>query len=138
MSLHFINIVWRNEVEMEALILVGHGAGEDALKSYDKILDIVRKTVPDSYLIMLHGHPSIEDIAAEISAKGIKKAVLVPLLLAKGHHLEHNIVSPGSSIQLCLEKAGISVSAVDKGLLEYEEVIECIAGHIIKTHKRGM
>ena len=103
---------------MEALILVGHGAGEDALKSYDKILDIVRKTVPDSYLIMLHGHPSIEDIAAEISAKGIKKAVLVPLLLAKGHHLEHNIVSPGKDLDTrCVwVAAGATTSARNTSL----------------------
>lgn len=133
MKRHFINTAWRNEVAMEALILVGHGAGDEALKSYRKILGIVRNDVPESYLVMLHGHPSVEDVVQELAEKGINRVVLHPLLLARGHHLESNITSPDSAIQLCLKKAGIDVKAIDKGLLEYNEVLECIAGVIIKN-----
>ena len=79
-------------------VLDGHGADKEALDLYEELLESVRKKGKNAFLVMLHGQPDAEDVAEEIQKNGVSSVVLIPLLLAPGHHLEKNIISKNSEI----------------------------------------
>lgn len=115
----------------KAYVLIGHGAGEEALVLYEKLLEMAKNKYEETYLVMLHGNPSVESVAKAVNEKGIKKVILIPLLLATGHHMEKNIISPESEIHNAFLKCGIQVEVVKKGLLDYEEIRNVIIGCIM-------
>ena len=83
----------------KAIVIIGHGAGDEALLQYEKLLEMLREINSDSYLIMLHGSPKAEDVAIKLKELEVEYVTLIPILLAKGHHMENNIVSKDCYIQ---------------------------------------
>ena len=82
---------------------------------------------------MLHGEPSAEQAAAELAAEGIREAVILPLLLAPGHHLSKNIAAEDSGIRRAFAQAGIRTTVKNSGLLEDETVRRELADHCIRN-----
>nr|WP_297766088.1 sirohydrochlorin cobaltochelatase [uncultured Butyrivibrio sp.] len=116
----------------KAFVLVGHGAGDEALELYNGLLEAVREKEKNTFLVMLHGEPDAARVAKEIKDMGIKGIVLIPLLLAPGHHMEKNIVSKDSSIQKAFIDIGMEVEVRAKTLLEYETVFEAISNSVLE------
>ncbi len=114
----------------KAIVLIGHGAGDEALLQYEKLLEMLREINSDSYLIMLHGRPQAEDVAIKLKELKVEYVTLIPILLAKGHHMENNIVSKDCYIQHEFLKRDIHVSVVNKGLLEYNSICQSIVSSI--------
>ena len=94
--------------EKKAIVIIGHGAGDEALLQYEKLLEMLREINSDSYLIMLHGSPKAEDVAIKLKELKVEYVTLIPILLAKGHHMENNIVSKDCYIQQEFIKRDIS------------------------------
>ena len=113
-----------------AIVIIGHGSGEEALLQYEQLLKMLREKNIDSYLIMLHGIPKAEDVAIQIKDLNVESVTLIPILLAKGHHMEHNIISKDSYIQQEFLKRDIKVNVVNKGLLEYNDIRQAIVDSI--------
>ena len=114
----------------KAIVLIGHGAGDEALLQYEKLLEMLREINSDSYLIMLHGSPKAEDVAIKLKELKVEYVTLIPILLAKGHHMENNIVSKDCYIQQEFIKRDIQVNVVNKGLLEYTDIRKSIVDNI--------
>ena len=104
----------------QALILVGHGAGKEALELYSRLEQEIREDCPCTRLVMLHGEPSAAQAAEELAAESVTSVRIVPLLLAPGHHLSHNIADENCEIRRAFEDRGIRTEVVEKGLLQDE------------------
>ena len=98
------------------LILIGHGAGEDARLLYQQFTDEMRESCPDTYLVMLHSEPSAETVIAELKKKGISRVLLLPLLLAPGSHLHKDVIAPDGKIRMAFSASGIETEVVGKAL----------------------
>ena len=114
----------------KAIVIIGHGAGDEALLQYENLLEMLREINSDSYLIMLHGSPKAEDVAIKLKELKVEYVTLIPILLAKGHHMENNIVSKDCYIQQEFIKRDIQVNVVNKGLLEYTDIRKSIVDNI--------
>ena len=117
----------------KAIVIIGHGAGDEALLQYEKLLEMLREINSDSYLIMLHGSPKAEDVAIKLKELKVEYVTLIPILLAKGHHMENNIVSKDCYIQQEFIKRDIQVNVVNKGLLEYTDIRKSIVDNIFNN-----
>ncbi len=117
----------------QALILVGHGAGEEASVLYQQLTEEIQKAHPDTWLVMLHGKPDAGQAAEELAAAGITEALILPLLLAPGHHLSKNIAAEDSEIRRAFARAGIHTKVKNNGLLEDETIRRTLADHCIRN-----
>ncbi|MFE0704741.1 sirohydrochlorin chelatase [Streptomyces sp. NPDC058872] len=77
-----------------ALVAVGHGSRDPrARATLSRLLDRVRELRPGLDARLAHielNAPLLDDALAELAAEG-REAVLVPLLLAPGHHVSHDL-----------------------------------------------
>ncbi|NLL91716.1 MAG: hypothetical protein GX222_04770 [Ruminococcaceae bacterium] len=117
----------------QALILVGHGAGEEALVFYRMLAEDIRREYSYTWLAMLHGEPTAEEAAKEASEAGVKKALILPLLLAPGLHLSKNIAAEDSEIRRAFSQAGIETEVINEGLLQAPPMREAVAAHCLKA-----
>ena len=69
-------------LDREVLVLVGHGAGEEARLLYEQLAREVRSGYEDTRLVMLHGEPSAARTAEELAGEGVRRVQILPLLLA--------------------------------------------------------
>ena len=106
----------------EALILVGHGAHGIAADAYAVLRDDVRKSYPDTYLIMLHGEPSAQSVIPTLKKKEIRTAFLFPLFLSSAFHYSRDISAENGSLRGAFSDAGIHTELIGQGLLEAEEI----------------
>lgn len=95
----------------EAVVLVAHSANPQL-----EVLEMVLKQRDKNIFIR-----SMED--ANINAPGIKKAYLIPLMIAAGVHVQRDI----AAIKLC----NIECVPVLKGLGENDRIAEIFASHIL-------
>ncbi|MFF9847805.1 sirohydrochlorin chelatase [Streptomyces litmocidini] len=77
------------------LVAVGHGSRDPrARAALVRLLDRVRELRPGLDVRLAHielNAPLLDDALAELAAAGGRDAVLVPLLLAPGHHVTHDL-----------------------------------------------
>ncbi|MDX2297839.1 MULTISPECIES: sirohydrochlorin chelatase [Streptomyces] len=77
-----------------ALVAVGHGSRDPrARATLTRLLDRVRELRPGLDVRLAHielNTPLLDDTLAALAAEG-REAVLVPLLLAPGHHVTHDL-----------------------------------------------
>ncbi|MER6557175.1 sirohydrochlorin chelatase [Streptomyces sp. NPDC001027] len=78
-----------------ALVVVAHGSRDPrALSTVRALLDVVRAERPGLAVHLGHielNEPLLTDTLAGLDADGTTDAVLVPLLLARGHHVKRDI-----------------------------------------------
>ncbi|MGW1000719.1 sirohydrochlorin chelatase [Streptomyces sp. NPDC002520] len=78
-----------------ALVLVAHGSRDPrALTTVRALMDRVRQLRPALPLHLGHielNEPLLPDTLAALASRGDTPAVLVPLLLGRGHHVKHDI-----------------------------------------------
>ncbi|MGW2819815.1 sirohydrochlorin chelatase [Streptomyces sp. NPDC001443] len=77
------------------LVLVAHGSRDPrALATIRTLLDRVRELRPGLAVHLGHielNEPLLADTLAALDARDVPEAVLVPLLLGRGHHVKHDI-----------------------------------------------
>ncbi|MFC7841678.1 sirohydrochlorin chelatase [Streptomyces sp. NPDC001046] len=75
-----------------ALVAVAHGSRDPrALSTVSALLDRVRALRPDVPVHLGHIELNAPLLPGTLAALGDREAVLVPLLLARGHHVKHDI-----------------------------------------------
>jgi sirohydrochlorin cobaltochelatase len=76
-----------------AVILFAHGAREaDWARPFERVRDTLRSEgarVELAYLELMK--PSLEEAARQLAAEGAKTVTIVPLFLAQGKHLKHQL-----------------------------------------------
>ncbi len=105
-----------------ALVLVGHGTTGRSDPAFLLLWKEILSCLPRTYLVMLHGSPSLEELLLGLKREQIRRVLLFPLLLSPASHLQRDIASPDSVLQRRLTGAGLEVSLLGGGLLLEEEL----------------
>lgn len=110
----------------DAVVLVAHGSKEaEAVGTLQAAVALCRRIDPRLFMGMILGSPSLGEVVEECRAKAVKKAWLVPLMIAAGYSARDDIAGPGAaSWRSRFGEAGIEGVPVLKGLAEYEGVVE--------------
>ncbi|MGW2614172.1 sirohydrochlorin chelatase [Streptomyces sp. NPDC001500] len=86
------------------LVVVAHGSRDPrALSTVRALLDDVRARRPGLPVRLGHielNEPLLTDTLAELDARGTEDAVLVPLLLARGHHVKRDIPGAAAAVRV--------------------------------------
>ena len=117
-----INVLPLERATDEAIVLMGHNNADGssdqvfntlagALKQRDRLI----------FTATLKGAPDFDSVRRELTACGVKKAYLMPLLIAAGNHALKDLAGDGeASWRVRLERDGIECVPVLKGLGEYD------------------
>ena len=112
-----------------AVILLAHGAREpDWARPFERIRDTLRAEgmrVELAYLELMT--PTLEGAARALAAEGVKTVTIVPLLLAQGKHLKHQL--PEMVAALRRDHAGMEFR-ITSALGEDPEIITAIAAWV--------
>lgn len=106
----------------EALILIGHGAHGATADAYAALREDIRKSYPDTYLLMLHGEPSAQSVIPALKGQEIREAFLFPLFLSSAYHYSRDISAEDGPVRGAFSEAGIHTELIGQGLLEAEEI----------------
>ena len=115
----------------ECLVLFGHGSEHYSNTVYPAMEHILKEQVCDRILVgTVEGYPSLDEVVAQITARGFVKARLVPLMLVAGDHAKNDMASddPDSWCSK-LQAAGVRTEPVIRGLGEYEEIRALYCAH---------
>ena len=119
----------------DAVVLMGHGSDHAANSLYAEFGETCRTLGYNRLLIAtLEASPSIDDIIPQLKADGVQSVVITPLLFVAGGHACRDMAGgePGSW-KSRLEAEGFTVTAVVKGLGEYDAIRRLYAEHLRYT-----
>jgi sirohydrochlorin cobaltochelatase len=125
-------------VEDEAVVFVAHGSTEPAaVRTLQAAVSLCRRIDRRLFLGMMLGAPSLEDVLQECKAASVKKACLVPLMIAAGYSARDDIAGAGAGTwKSRFEAAGILCSPVLKGMGDNEAVVDIWMDHADELLKR--
>lgn len=104
----------------QALILMGHGTHHPADVVYAAMQYHFSKLDPSVLVGTVEGAPTLDDVRASLEAKGLKKALLVPMMAVAGDHARNDMAGDEEdSWKTVLEQKGVACSVELKGLAEY-------------------
>jgi sirohydrochlorin cobaltochelatase len=115
----------------DGIILVGHGTDHPSWATYPALQYLLASQFGNQvYIGVLQGHPSRNEVVAEVVRSGRRRIRLLPLMLVAGRHLQKELAGPQDSWKASLEEAGLTVTLDATGLLHYPEVIKIFQDHI--------
>lgn len=111
--------------EDEAVVFIAHGSTEPAaVRTLHASVSLCRRIDRRLFLGMMLGSPSLGDVLQECKAASVKKAWLVPLMIAAGYSARDDIAGAGAGTwKSGFEAAGIPCSPILKGLGDNEGVV---------------
>lgn len=117
----------------EAVVFMGHGSPHRHNPAYEQLqrrfdaLDIPAVVG----VLEERDYPNFDAVLQQLTARGVKKVVLVPLLLVAGDHARNDMAGDGEAAwHNRLRKAGIEVEVVLVGLGENPAFQEIYVQHI--------
>lgn len=118
----------------EAIILVGHGTDHPSWATYLALQYLLSRQFGNQvYIGVLEGHPSRQEVIAEVIRSGMKGVQLLPLMLVAGRHVQEDLAGPEDSWKTSMEEAGLTVTLDATGLLHYPGVIKIFRDHIVNA-----
>ncbi len=119
----------------EALVLMGHGSEHYANATYSQLqMKLWLGGHEDVFVTTVEGYPEFDDTVSLIKKKGLKKALLFPLMIVAGDHANNDMAGDeDDSLKSILESEGIEVRCIVKGMGEYSEFRELFADHVEKA-----
>lgn len=115
----------------EAVVLMGHGTHHPGNIYYPGIQYFFSRKDPNVFVGTVEGTPSLDDVAAELRARGIRKAYLMPLMSVAGDHARNDMAGPEEdSWKSVLTKQGITCVPVLKGTAEYDNIVAVWIDHL--------
>lgn len=116
----------------DAVIFMGHGSGKHPADSiYIAMNAILNKKDPNAYLATVDGHPTLEDIIPELTAKKVKKVFLVPFMAVAGDHARNDMAGDSpESWKSILTAKGFTCEPVLKGMAENPEIVNIWFDHL--------
>lgn len=115
----------------EAVLLMGHGTPHPANAYYPALQYYLWKKDPNAFVGTVEGSPSLDDVVAELAAKGIKKAWLMPFMSVAGDHARNDMAGDEpDSWKNVLAKAGVKCVPILKGTAEYDTIVDIWLDHL--------
>jgi sirohydrochlorin cobaltochelatase len=115
----------------EALVFVGHGTDHPANMAYPALQYTLWRLDKNAFVATVEGTPSFADAVAELRARGIKKAWLVPLFAVAGDHAHNDMAGKEKdSLTSTLSAAGIAATPVFTGNGDREAVAAIWLDHL--------
>jgi sirohydrochlorin cobaltochelatase len=114
------------------VVYMGHGTEAESNQDY---AILAKKLVDQGYKNYLIGtveaEPTLDDVIAEAEALGVKKSVLLPLMIVAGDHANNDMAGDeDDSWKSILEGNGFTVTTVLKGLGQYPGVQQIFVRHV--------
>ncbi len=109
----------------DAVVLVAHGSPDPhGAAGFAAAAAACRRVDSRLFLGMMLGSPSLADSLDECRRLAVRRAWLIPCLVAAGYTARNDIAGPAeTSWKSRFEQAGIPTVTVVKGLGEYEDVV---------------
>ena len=116
----------------EAVVFIGHGTDHASWSTYSALEHILRlKGIERCWVGVVDGQPGALEVAKEVAASSMGKAIFIPLMLVSGVHVLEDIQNKKEDTWSGIFKQmGISTRTVEKGLLELKGVRELFLEHI--------
>ena len=115
----------------EAVILMGHGTHHPANAYYPALQYYLWKKDPNVFMGTVEGAPSLEDVQAELFARDIQKAWLMPFMSVAGDHARNDMAGDEpDSWKSILTKAGVQCTPILKGTAEYDGIVAIWVDHL--------
>ena len=118
-----INVLPLERTKDEAIVLMGHnnaGGGNDQI--FNDLAGALKQRDHLIFTATLKGALDFDSVRRDMSEHGVKKAYLLPLLIAVGGHALKDLAGDGEAAwRVRLERDGIKCVPVLKGLGEYDE-----------------
>ena len=127
-----ITYIRQYDADDTAVIFMGHGTEHDANEVYHRLDALLKQRGSPRYFVgTVESEPTLEDIMEELGPLGIKKTVLLPLMIVAGDHATNDMAGDDEdSWKSILEHEGYAVTAVLRGLGEYPEIQSIFVRHI--------
>ncbi|OLN24476.1 Sirohydrochlorin cobaltochelatase CbiK [Desulfovibrio sp. DV] len=118
----------------EAVVFVGHGTEHSANMAYPALQYSLWRIDQNAFVTTVEGIPSFDDVVADLKAKGIKKAWLIPLFAVAGDHARNDMAGKEKdSLASTLAAAGIEAKAVLSGTADRDGVAAVWLDHLKAT-----
>ncbi len=119
----------------DAVVFVGHGTDHPSDMAYPALQYELWRADKSAFVATVEGTPSFEDVVAELKARGIKKAFLMPLFAVAGDHARNDMAGKeDDSLASTLKKAGIETVPVLSGNADREAVAAVWMDHLKATY----
>ena len=107
----------------EAVVMMGHGTAHPSNAVYGALQTVLNDEGYEKVLVgTMDGYPNFTSVLNKIKKRGIKKVLLMPLMLVAGNHAINDMTSEkDNSWKSMLEAEGIEVKLWTKGLGEVDE-----------------
>lgn len=114
------------------IVVMGHGTEHRANHIYADLGNTCRTLgYTNIHIATLESTPNLDDLLPTLKASGQKNITLTPLLFAAGDHACRDMAGDGpDSWKSVLTDEGFCVTAVVKGLGEYEEIRALYVAHL--------
>ena len=118
-----------------AVVYMGHGTEAESNRDYAILAKKLADQGYKNYFIgTVEAEPTLDDVIAEVKALGIKKTVLLPLMIVAGDHANNDMAGDEEdSWKSILEGKGFTVTTVLKGLGQYPGVQQIFVRHVSDT-----
>ena len=118
----------------EAIVFVGHGTEHSANMAYPALQYSLWRVDPNAFVTTVEGIPSFDDVVADLKAKGIKKAWLIPLFAVAGDHARNDMAGKEKdSLASAMAAAGIEAKSVLSGTADRDAVAAVWLEHLKTT-----
>ena len=121
--------------EDTAIVFMGHGTEHKSNATYAKLQDMINEAgIKNMFIGTVEATPALEDVIALSREAGVKKVVLLPLMIVAGDHANNDMAGDeDGSWKTEFEKAGFEVECVLNGLGQYQGVRDLIVKHAGET-----
>ncbi len=115
----------------DAFVFVGHGTGHFANACYPALEQQLHTSgFSNVFVGTVEGYPQLEDVQEQLKKAGFRKVTLIPLMLVAGDHAHNDIAGDDEdSWKSTLERDGLSVSCVQRGMGSYPLIQRMFAEH---------
>lgn len=121
----------------DAVVFMGHGTHHPSDVAYDAMMYHLQKLDPNAFMGTVEGHPTLDDVRAELTERGIKKAYLIPFMSVAGDHARNDMAGPeADSWKSVLEADGIETVSILKGMAEVPKIADVWVDHLRGAMKR--
>ena len=132
-----LKMVPKDRKPEDAAVFMGHGTHHPADVTYDAMAHHLQKMDPNAFMGTVEGHPTLDDVRAELKERGIQKAYLIPFMSVAGDHARNDMAGPeADSWKSALEADGLETVSVLKGMAEVPEIADVWVDHLRDAMKR--
>ena len=109
-----------------SVLFMGHGSEHYGGLIYSAVANRLEKLDPLAFIATIEGEPNLSDFLLSCKRKNISKILLSPYLSVVGDHALNDMAGEdnNNSWKAHVEKEGIEVITILKGLAEYPDIVE--------------